>query len=144
MSDAYCGIKSVPEGKKRGSMKECAENGKISYYGIKKIDMKLVEAASKKKSKSKYSKNDLIVKIGALNGKIKKITKDLPYEKEKSVRTELEKELKKLEEELKVYKKEYAKLQRLGSRGGSRKGSRSGSRSGSRKSSRKSSRRGSK
>ena len=40
MSNIYCDLGEVPKGKKRGSMKECAESGKISYWGEKKADKK--------------------------------------------------------------------------------------------------------
>jgi len=56
MSDIYCGSRDVPKHKKRGSMKECAEKGQISYYGIKKIDPRLfTKVLESKKGKVKHS-----------------------------------------------------------------------------------------
>lgn len=37
MGEFYCGIGKLPKDKRRGSMIECAENGKVAYYGVKKI-----------------------------------------------------------------------------------------------------------
>jgi len=56
MSKPYCGVGKVPKGQKRGSMKECAMSGQIRYYGLKKVDPKIVEYAKKaKKGETKRS-----------------------------------------------------------------------------------------
>ena len=47
MSAAYCGAKEVPKGKRRGSMKECANASQIRYYGIKKIDSTTIKSVEK-------------------------------------------------------------------------------------------------
>jgi len=33
-SNIYCGIKEVPKGKKRGTMKQCKEQGQFRYFGL--------------------------------------------------------------------------------------------------------------
>jgi len=40
--DTYCGIDKVPNGKKLGTAKECAESRQVRYYGKEKIDPKLL------------------------------------------------------------------------------------------------------
>lgn len=52
----YCGIKKVPKGRKRGTMAECAELGKVMYYGVEKIDPAILAAsvtAEERKRKQK-------------------------------------------------------------------------------------------
>ena len=42
MSKIFCDVGEVPKGKKRGNMKECAELGKIKFWGEKKVDKKII------------------------------------------------------------------------------------------------------
>lgn len=69
MSNIYCGVDKVPNGKKRGTMKECAELGQIRYYGQKKIDPRTLAAAKSKKSVPETREN-LIKMLAGLNGEI--------------------------------------------------------------------------
>ena len=45
MSEIFCGIGKVPAKSRLGSMKECAEKKQIRYYGVKKVDPKILEIA---------------------------------------------------------------------------------------------------
>ena len=45
----YCGIKAVPKNKIRGTMDECYSKGEIRYYGLNKIDSKVIENKKKKR-----------------------------------------------------------------------------------------------
>ena len=76
MSKAYCGINKIPKGQKRGSMKDCASAGQIRYYGLKKIDSKLVEYAKKSK-KGQTKRSTIIEQKATLKGKINVITKTM-------------------------------------------------------------------
>ena len=41
----YCGIdEPIPDGYRLGSMEECLNAGKVNYYGIKKVDSRLLTA----------------------------------------------------------------------------------------------------
>jgi len=40
--EPYCGSKSVPKNKVRGTMKECADSNQVRYWGVKKIDKKFL------------------------------------------------------------------------------------------------------
>ena len=44
----YCGVKTVPKNRRRGTMDECYTNGEIRYYGLNKIDSKVIENKKKK------------------------------------------------------------------------------------------------
>jgi len=138
MADAYCGIKKVPKGRKRGSMQECAEAGKIAYYGLKKIDTRMLEYAKARGSR-KMTRDKLLIKMASLKGKVKKYTTDINHTKNKTAKTDMEKELKKIKAELSIVLQELnkKKVSRTRSLNRSRRQSRSSrSRKGS-KSSRK-------
>lgn len=109
MPEPYCGIKKIPKDRKRGSMKECAEKGKISYYGIKKVDSKIIELANKPASAKKSATDKLRVKIAGAKGKIKNLSGQIKTVKDKTKKAELEKQLKEVEKQLKKDNKELLK-----------------------------------
>lgn len=96
MSDIYCGAKNVPKGKRLGSMKECVEKKQISYYGVKKVDSRLLETLrNPKKGKdakgNKMSLEKVAGERGTLQAKVKKIGKQIDAEKNAKKKKELEK-----------------------------------------------------
>jgi len=135
-----CGIGKVGKNQKLGSMKECAEKKQIRYWGVNKVDPKILELA-KKGSRKGDTRLSVLKQMMGLRGKISKIQKQLKTEKDKKEKDKLEKEKAKFEAELNVVVKKFDKIEKeKGKKGGSRKSSR-GSRKGSRRSSRKGSRR---
>ncbi len=109
MSKVYCGVDKVPKGKKRGTMKDCAIAGQIRYYGLKKIDSRLVEhAKSAKRGSAKL--NTLIEQKAAIKGKINFITKSFKAEKDPAKKKQLNEQYKKLVVELKKLNAEIIKL----------------------------------
>ena len=72
MSAPYCGIKDVPNGKERGSMKECVECGKVSYYGKVAVDPRTLQLLDIKKKKSGFT-TKMRGKMAALKVKSKKL-----------------------------------------------------------------------
>jgi hypothetical protein len=109
-SDIYCGIKKVPKNKKLGSMKECAEKGQVSYWGLKKIDTKILENSKsvKKMSLDKTRTNKI-----KLDTRLKKLTKDLDVAKDKEKKSTLKKEITKTKKDLEKATKEYKEAFRL-------------------------------
>lgn len=103
-SDIYCGAKKVPKNKKIGSMKECAEKGQVMYWGLKKIDTRVLENAQgqKKVSLDKARMNKI-----KLDTRLKKLTKDLDAAKTKEKKTTLKKEIDKTKKELDKATKEF-------------------------------------
>lgn len=74
----FCGItQPIPKGYKLGSMKECLEQKQVRYYGLKKIDNKLVESMNNNKS----TKLELISKMSSLRGKIDRLKKEIDASK---------------------------------------------------------------
>ena len=70
----YCGIDNpIPVGYRLGSMQECFDVGKVMYYGVKKIDSKVLDS----KKNNDLDENALQIKKVGLMGKITKIKKDL-------------------------------------------------------------------
>jgi len=137
MSKPYCGIGSVPKDSKRGSMKDCAMSGQIRYYGLKKIDPRLVEH-TKDAKKGDSSQKSMIQKRAQLKGKINVLTKKYKDEKDPKKKKKINDEYKKVVVELKQLNASLQKMGRISSRKSSRNGSRKGSRTGSRKGSRSS------
>ena len=120
MSNIFCGIGKVPKGKKLGSMKECVEHGQVRYYGLKKVDERLIESMSKKGSKkgSKAGTDDVKTKIQKLTielvtirGKIKNIEKKIVKEKDDKKKKQLEKEIKTQIEKSKKLRSDIDKLE---------------------------------
>jgi hypothetical protein len=79
LAKAYCGIGKVPKGYHRASMKEAAEKGQVRYFGLYKIDQKLVDSV---KREPLTGKNVLLKKWAGLNGRIKKLEGDIRYKKD--------------------------------------------------------------
>ncbi len=44
---SYCGVGSVPAGKKRGTIKQCIQSNQVRYYGLKKFDKELLKDREK-------------------------------------------------------------------------------------------------
>ena len=69
----YCGAGKVPKDAKRGGPDQCMNKGQIRYYGIEKIDIKLLEANEKYKKKLTSIKT----KMKNIENKIKKIKQEM-------------------------------------------------------------------
>lgn len=139
----YCSIGKVPKGQKLGSMKECLDKNQVRYWGVKKIDPKLLELGKKKKD-SIESLEKLYIKLVTLRGRIKGINKKLADEKDKKEKDKLNKELLDTKNELTKTSVKVKKLESQQSRNFSRKSSRKSYKKASRKSLKRSSRKSSK
>jgi hypothetical protein len=109
MSDIYCGAKDIPNGKKLGSMKQCVEKGQISYYGVKKVDSKLLEKHMGSKKEKKDAMKVLMKMAeqkGTLSAKLNKLKKSIEAERDNKKLKALEKQ----KEELQIKFKEVVKL----------------------------------
>ena len=114
MSKIYCGIGQIPKGSRLGSMKECADKNQVKYYGIKKIDPKLVETI---RGASKTSDRDRIFKELSKNkGKVKRLRDKITGTKDKLVKDKLQKELEKLVEEVNNLTKQFNDIDKRGQR----------------------------
>jgi hypothetical protein len=138
----YCSVGTIPKGQRLGTMKECADLKQIRYYGVKKIDPKLLEAI-KKNSVKKESRDKLAIDMARLRGRVSGISKKISGEKDKDKKAKLQEDLEKAKNELAIAIKKFKQADdaRVKTKGGSRKGSmksKSGSRSKSRSRSRRS------
>jgi len=132
---AYCGIGTMTKQHRRGSMKECAEQGQIRFYGLKKIDSKLVESV--KKGSKKTTGPSLMSQLGTIRGKILKFKKDYKYEKDKAKKEEIKETIRKLVKESEQITKQ---MNKAGGKRGSKRVSKKTSRKATRKTTRKGSR----
>ena len=88
----YCGISNpIPNGYRLGTMQECFDVGKVMYYGVKKVDSKIL---SSNKNKEKDDIKSLEVKKGGLIGKYKtlknKLEKKITEDEKKLIQKEIE------------------------------------------------------
>lgn len=96
--EPYCGIeKKPPKGMKLGSMSECAQKGQIRRFGLNKTDPLTIQAAKT----PKVNKNKLLSQIGSTKGKMNRLKKDIPYERNEDKQREMKQEFNKLNKQLK-------------------------------------------
>lgn len=147
-----CGIGKIQKNQRLGSMKECADKKQIRYWGVNKVDPKILERARTGSNRGE-TRLSVLKQMMSLRGKLSRNQKLIKAEKDKKELDKLNKEKEKLEAELSVVAKKFAKFEKereKNKKGGSRKsnrqsrkGSKRTSRKGSKRNSRKGSRRGS-
>ena len=77
----YYGPGTPPKGRRRANVKEALEANQIRYYGVKKIDKRIVTKAQQK-DQDKQTIRDLQNKKIRLMARIKRIIKDIKAEKD--------------------------------------------------------------
>jgi hypothetical protein len=95
----YCGIKDpIPSNNRLGSMEECLNKNKVNYYGIKKIDSRLLESKKKEKEELENKKliNKLRIEISGFVGKETKLKKDLSNAKTVESKNKIIKDIEKV------------------------------------------------
>lgn len=95
--DFYCGIKKDPRKRRTGNMMECAEVGEVRYWGLNKVDERILQNVGVKDRKSKADK--IWIKLQGVKGLKKKLETDLIYEKDKEAKKKLKKQIKDVEKE---------------------------------------------
>lgn len=106
----YCGINKVPKNKKRGTMKECLDSRQVRYFGLNKVDQRLLEQKRQKvvKKTAKQIKLESVKLRGRVSGLKKKLNnKELSVKEKKQINLELNK----AENELKLVSMELKLLQ---------------------------------
>lgn len=115
MSKPYCGVGKPPKGFKRATMKECLERGQVRYWGVKKIDSRLIEA-SKRPKKDKTYDEMTFKELSHVQTKYivlrKKYKKELELEKVQSKKDVIKKQNEKATVQLKMINKILDKLQK--------------------------------
>lgn len=118
MSKIFCGIGNVPKGKKLGNMKECVELGQTRYYGLKKIDKRLIDnyLEGKKKKSSKNVKlqdqiNKLKLEYVSYCGKKKRLEGKFKAEKNKDEKEKITKDIDSINKKLNKLKDDMKKLE---------------------------------
>lgn len=108
MSDTipYCGIKDVPKGRHRGNMIECIKKNQVNYFGLHKVDKKLLDKVNKMKSKSgEMTELDLRKKVIGLKSGIKTLARKFQESRDKEEKKKLKEQAEKKHEEFKKYNK---------------------------------------
>jgi hypothetical protein len=81
----YYGIGEVPKGYRQASMEEAMRNGKINYWGLKKVDNKVLSITKEEPTQKRLT--DLMIKMAGLKGKMTKTQRELEYNKSKNLAT---------------------------------------------------------
>lgn len=113
---SYCGKGPVPKGKTRGSAEYCLRNNQVRYYGVKKIDAKMLkdyESSDRIKSREaeliKY--NEIVFKHNKVNRDIKGFEAELERKTKDIKRYEKKKEL--TESEKRIYNRTVQEVKAL-------------------------------
>lgn len=112
MSKIYYGIDKLKKGYKLGSMRESIEAGQVRYFGLRKIDPRLIEAIQTGRIQPQ-TREKILERLFILEPKIKKIKKSLEIEEDCNKIKIMEKELKTLIKEAKKLSAELKKIEEL-------------------------------
>lgn len=88
-----CGTSDLKKGQRHGSMPECAMMGQVRYWGIKRVDNKLLESV-KASRKVKPNRLKLMLAITSARSKAKKLEKEVALEKDKKKKKQKQEEIK--------------------------------------------------
>ncbi len=108
----YCGIeKPIPNGYRLGSMEECLNVGKVNYYGVKKIDSKLIETKNKKKQ-DEQTLSKLQIEMAGLIGKESRLRKNLADAKTVDTKEKIKEEMEQTRKEREKISEKISKLKK--------------------------------
>ncbi len=103
----FCGItQQIPKGYRLGSMKECLEKNQVRYYGLHKIDSKLVKSFIDNKT----PKLELISKMCSLRGKIDRLKKEIDSSKNVNDKKKLIEEFQSARDEILLLNEKLQKI----------------------------------
>jgi hypothetical protein len=106
----YCGIENpIPANSRMGTMQECFNAGKVNYYGIKKIDSKVLN--STKKVDTMDSKS-LMIKYAGLVGKYRKIEKEIKTTTNADEKNKLMKEYEAIGKDINLIQEQLKKIKK--------------------------------
>jgi hypothetical protein len=91
MTEPYCGVGKMPKGYRRGTMRECVDMKQIRYYGLKKVDSRLIES-SKNTQNIENERKKLVIKRIKAKAKIKGMIADIKTEKDIDKKNKMKKE----------------------------------------------------
>ncbi len=116
----YCGIQEpIPSGYRLGSMEECLNAGKVNYYGIKKIDSRLIASKRKEHLVEEINKkiHKLRMETAKLSGTESRHKKNLDKAETATEKSKIKKLIQEVKEErdeiikkINKFKDELAKL----------------------------------
>ena len=111
--EPYCGIKDpIPKNKRLGTMDECYTAGEVRYYGLNKIDSKIIEN-KKKKDKNALLETDytlLLLKAKKNLIQVKALKKKLEDIKDQDELKKTNIKIDNLKDENKIIKEKLDKL----------------------------------
>lgn len=105
--------KEVPKGMRRASMIEAKEHGQISYWGVMKVDNRVLNMDTKKHKITQKQMTAIRIKQVRMRGTIKRLTRELRGEKDEKKKKKLEKELAKATEDLKTANQDAIRMEKI-------------------------------
>lgn len=93
----YCKIDEPPKGYIRGSMNECYDAKQVMYYGVKKIDSRIL-----KSHENKINDQNLPIKKAGLLGQLNKLEKEFAKAKTKEEKIIIKEKHNTIKNELKI------------------------------------------
>ena len=103
--DIFCGVGKVPSGKRRGTMKECFEKKQVRYWGVKKIDSRILSDYNKSDAIAE-TKLKLVVDAAKIKGRLKRLERQMKIDD--ISKTEMES----LKKQIKQHKDKLVKMQK--------------------------------
>ena len=103
--DIFCGVGKVPSGKRRGTMKECFEKKQVRYWGVKKIDSRILSDYNKSDAIAE-TKVKLVVDAAKIKGRLKRLERQMKIDD--ISKTEMES----LKKQIKQHKDKLVKMQK--------------------------------
>lgn len=102
MSEKFCGIGKIPKGYKRGTMKDCLEKKQVRYYGLKKVDPKLVEHILTTKGGKPKNRDKLVIELVGKRGTLVRLNRQLADEKDPDVKKVIREQINKVKDEISI------------------------------------------
>ena len=79
-SDIYYGSGPIPKGKRRATMTEAIQAKRVSYWGVNKVDGRLLDKSNDEQT-SHLTRNKLLEKVSTIDGKIRQHTLKIQFMK---------------------------------------------------------------
>lgn len=102
-----CGVSEPRKNQRRGSMMECARKKKINYFGVKKVDQKIVDMLTGKSKNKIYTLNEATGSALGIASRAKKVHGWIVQHKDNKKKIE---KVKEWEKELEVLKTRYKNM----------------------------------
>ena len=106
----YCGINKLKKNQKRGDIRECIRSKQVRFYGINKIDPKLLTFLTEQKQEV-LNLDKLFLQLITLRGRVKGLTKKKENSKDEKEKKKFDDEILKTKNEISIINAKIKKLE---------------------------------